>query len=145
HEGPPHEIHITRPFYFAVTPVTQGQYTQVMGRNPSKFSKSRGGGGPEHPVETVNWKEAEAFCLRLAQLPDEEIHNRSYRLPSEAEWEYACRAGTTSAFWLGDKLGPQEAIFAGAHGKYGGKSTAPVGTCPANAFGLTDMHGNVQE
>lgn len=144
HDGPPHEVRISRPFYLSVTPVTQAQYLHVMGKNPAKFSKSRGGSN-EHPVETVTWKEAESFCIRLGQLPDEEVHNRSYRLPSEAEWEYACRAGTKGAFHCGEKLTANDAIFAGSGGKYGGKSTAPVATLPPNAFGLTDMHGNVQE
>jgi formylglycine-generating enzyme required for sulfatase activity len=144
HEGPPHEIRISRAFYLAVTPVTQAQYLHVMGKNPAKYSKSRGGGN-EHPVETVHWKEAESFCIRLAQLGDEEVQRRSYRLPTEAEWEYACRAGTKTAFSSGEKLTPHDGIFAGTGGKYGGKSTAPVGITPPNSFGLTDMHGNVQE
>ena len=144
HEGPPHEVKISRPFYLSVTPVTQAQYLLVMGKNPAKYSKSRGG-APEHPIETVHWKEADSFCHRLAQMPEEEIHNRSYRLPSEAEWEYACRAGTKSAFQSGERLTPHDAIYAGTGGKYGGKSTAPVASTPPNAFGLTDMHGNVQE
>ena len=144
HDGPPHEVKITRPFYMSVTPVTQAQYLHVMGKNPAKHSKSRGGSN-EHPVETVTWKEAEAFCVRLGQMPDEGIHNRTYRLPSEAEWEYACRAGTKTAFSCGDKLTGNDAVFAASGGKYGGKSTAPVGSTPPNAFGLTDMHGNVQE
>jgi formylglycine-generating enzyme required for sulfatase activity len=144
HDGPPHEVRITRPFYMSVAPVTQGQYLQVMGKNPSKFVKGKGG-GPDHPVEGVTWKEAEAFCVRLAQMPDEEVHSRTYRLPSEAEWEYACRAGTKTAFFSGEKLGPGDAVFAGSGGKFGGKGTAPAGSTPANAFGLTDMHGNVQE
>lgn len=144
HDGPPHEVKITRPFYLGVTPVTQSQYLHVMGKNPSKYSKSRGGSN-DHPVETVTWKEAESFCIRLGQLPDEEVHNRSYRLPSEAEWEFACRAGTKSAFSCGERLTANDAIFAGSGGKFGGKSTAPVATLPPNPFGLTDMHGNVQE
>jgi formylglycine-generating enzyme required for sulfatase activity len=144
HEGPPHEIKLTHSFYLSVAPVTQAQYLHVMGKNPAKFNKSKGGGN-EHPVECVTWKEAESFCIRLGQLPDEEVQNRSYRLPSEAEWEYACRAGTTTPFNSGDKLGPKDAICAASGGKYGGKSTAPVGTTTPNPFGLTDMHGNVQE
>src|SRR5262249_18383816 len=103
------------------------------------------GGGPDHPVEHITWHEAVLFCDRLAQLPDEEVHNRSYRLPSEAEWEYACRAGTTTPFSAGEKLQGKDGVFAGGGGKFAGKSTAPVGTGTANAFGLHDMHGNVQE
>ncbi|MDB5308868.1 MAG: pkn1 8 [Gemmataceae bacterium] len=144
HEGPPHEVKLTHAFYLSITPVTQAQYERVMGKNPAKFTKARGG-SPDHPVESVTWKEAEAFCLHLAQLPDEEVHNRSYRLPTEAEWEYACRAGSTTAFANADKLTPQEGVTAAAGGKYGGKSTGPVGSGLVNAFGLSDMHGNVQE
>jgi formylglycine-generating enzyme required for sulfatase activity len=144
HEGPVHEVRIGKSMFVAAVPVTQAQYEKVIGRNPSKFNKSHGG-GPDHPVETVSWHDAVRFCDMLAQLPDEEIHNRSYRLPTEAEWEYMCRAGSQSAFAFGDKLGPKDAVFAGGGGKYAGKSTGPVGHCTANFFGLHDMHGNVQE
>jgi formylglycine-generating enzyme required for sulfatase activity len=93
----------------------------------------------------VSWKEAEAYCILLAQLPEEQVHNRSYRLPTEAEWEYACRAGTTTAYWCGDRITPEDSLTAAGGGKYAGKSTAPVGKYPVNPFGLFDMHGNVQE
>jgi formylglycine-generating enzyme required for sulfatase activity len=124
--------------------VTQAQYLHVTGKNPAKFVKGKGG-GPDHPVEGVTWKEAEAFCVRLAQLPDEEVHNRSYRLPTEAEWEYACRAGTVGPFHCGEKLTAHDAVCNVPGGKFGGKGTAPAGTCPPNPYGLIDMHGNVQE
>lgn len=143
-ESPLHEVRITKPFYISVVPVTQAQYEAVKGKNPSKFTRSHGG-GPEHPVESLTWDQAVRFCERLARMPDEEVHRRNYRLPTEAEWEYACRAGTTSAFSTGDKLNAKDAVFAGSGGKYGGKSTAPVAQSMANAWGLHDMHGNVQE
>jgi formylglycine-generating enzyme required for sulfatase activity len=147
HEGPQHEVEITRSFYLGIFPVTQAQYEKVMGRNPAHFNRSHGG-GHDYPVETVTWSEAEQFCARLSLMPEEEMHGRAYRLPTEAEWEYACRAGTTTAFSCGDKLTPKEAHFAaaGVYAKTGGSGkTAPVGTLPANPWGLHDMHGNVQE
>ena len=144
HEGPVHEVRIGKSMFVSATPVTQAQYEKVVGRNPAKFNKSHGG-GPDHPVETVSWHDAVRFCDMLAQMPDEEIHTRSYRLPTEAEWEYMCRAGSQTAFSFGDKLGAKDGVFAGGGGKYAGKSTGPVGHCTANAFGLHDMHGNVQE
>ncbi len=144
HESPVHEVRITKPFYISVVPVTQGQYEAVKGKNPSKFTRSHGG-GVEHPVESLTWDQAVRFCEKLARMPDEEVHHRSYRLPTEAEWEYACRAGTISAFASGDKLTGKEAVFAGGGGKYAQKSTAPVAQLMANAWGLYDMHGNVQE
>ena len=135
---------IPHSFYLAVFPVTQAQYERVMGRNPAKFAKGSGG-GPDHPVENVTWTDAQKFCQKLAELPDEAAHRRSYRLPTEAEWEMACRAGSETAFSTGPTLGPKDAVFSGAAGKYAGKTTAPIGSCPGNPFGLHDMHGNVQE
>jgi formylglycine-generating enzyme required for sulfatase activity len=144
YEGPVHAVKITRPFYISVTPVTQAQYEAVKGKNPSKFSRSRGG-GLEHPVEHLTWDQAFRFCDKLARTADEQSHRRNYRLPTEAEWEYACRAGTTTDFAFGDKLRPADALFATSGHKQSGKSTGPVAQFPANAFGLHDFHGNVQE
>jgi formylglycine-generating enzyme required for sulfatase activity len=146
HEGPQHEVTITRPFYLSIFPVTQGQYEKVMGKNPSHFNKHHGG-GPDYPVENVGWHDAERFCERLSLLPDEEMHGRAYRLPTEAEWEYTCRAGTTTAYHCGDKLTPKDAHYAaaGALAKGAASKTAPVGRLSANAWGLFDLHGNVQE
>jgi formylglycine-generating enzyme required for sulfatase activity len=143
-ESPQHEVRITKPFYISVTPVTQEQYEKVKNKNPSRFRKHRGG-GPDHPVENVTWDQAMRFCDRLSRMPEEEIHHRIYRLPTEAEWEYACRAGTTTPFFCGQHLTGEYAVFAGSGGKYGGKSTAPVGQTLANPWGLHDMHGNVFE
>lgn len=147
HEGPQHPVAVHKPFYLSVFPVTQLQYERVMGRNPAAFTRGHGG-GPDHPVEMVSWHDAARFCEHLGQLPDEEGHARTYRLPTEAEWEYACRGGTSAAYHSGDKLTPKDAHFAtpGAFGKSGGSGhTAPVGKAEPNAFGLFDMHGNVQE
>ena len=143
-EGPEHVVKITRPFYMSVVPVTQAHYEAVKGKNPSRFNRSHGGGS-DHPVEHVTWDQAFRFCDKLARMPDEVVHRRTYRLPSEAEWEYACRGGTTTDFSCGDKLSNREALFAGSGHKQSGKSTGPVAQFLANAFGLHDMHGNVQE
>lgn len=143
-EGPEHVVKITRPFYMSVVPVTQAQYEAVKGKNPSRFNRSHGGGS-DHPVDHVTWDQAFRFCDKLERMPDEVVHRRKYRLPTEAEWEYACRAGTTSDFACGDKLANRDALFAGSGHKQSGKSTGPVAQFLANAFGLHDMHGNVQE
>jgi formylglycine-generating enzyme required for sulfatase activity len=144
HESPSHEVRISKPFYLSVTPVTQGQYEAVKGKNPSRFNRHHGG-GPDHPVEHLTWDQAVRFCERLGKMTEEEVHHRGYRLPTEAEWEYACRAGSITPFSFGERLSGREAVFAGGGGKYSGKSTAPVGQLLGNAWGLQDMHGNVQE
>ena len=144
HESPTHEIRITKPFYLSVVPVTQEQYEKVKHKNPSKFNRHHGG-GHGHPVENVTWDQAFRFCDRLAKMPEEEVHHRTYRLPTEAEWEYACRAGTLTPFSCGERLTGNDAVFAGSGGPHGGKSTAPVGQTAGNQWGLHDMHGNVQE
>lgn len=143
-EGPVHEVKITRPFYMSVVPVTQAQYEAVKGKNPSKFNKHHGGGS-DHPAEHVTWDQAFRFCDKLARMPDEQVHRRTYRLPTEAEWEYACRGGTATDYHCGDKLTARDALFATSGHKQSGKSTGPVAQYPANAFGLHDMLGNVQE
>jgi formylglycine-generating enzyme required for sulfatase activity len=145
-----HEVAITRPFYLGAHTVTQGQFAKVMGKNPS-FFQPRNGGGPDHPAEQVRWREAREFCTKLSALPEEKRAGRTYRLPSEAEWEYACRAGTTTPFNVGDTLSSKQANFNGNF-PYGGaekgpflRRTAKVGSYPPNAWGLYDMHGNVYE
>jgi formylglycine-generating enzyme required for sulfatase activity len=131
-EGPQHEVVITRPFYMGVTEVTQAQYEAVMGTNPSQFK------GPTNPVEMVTWNDAVEFCRKLSEKT-----RKAVRLPTEAEWEYACRAGTKTRFSFGDSdsmLGD----YAWCGSNSGGK-TNPVGRKKPNPWGLYDMHGNVWE
>jgi uncharacterized protein (TIGR02996 family) len=160
-EGPQHEVEISRAFYLGVYPVTQGQWRRVMGNNPSWFCP--GGGGKDQvrgldtrdfPVEWVSWEDAVSFCQQLSELPEEKQERREYRLPSEAEWEYACRGGAPSStpFHFGTSLSSTQDNFNGdfpyggaAKGPYLGR-TAEVGAYPvSNAFGLHDLHGNVWE
>ena len=132
-----HEVTLTEPFLMGVHEVTQAQYKQVMGSNPSGFK------GADNPVETVLWKEAMEFCRKLSSLPDEKAEGNVYRLPTEAEWEYACRAGTTTTYSFGDNESEL-----GDHAWYAdnsGKKTHPVGGKQPNAWGLYDMHGNILE
>jgi formylglycine-generating enzyme required for sulfatase activity len=117
--------------------VTQAQYEQVMGVNPSQFK------GANNPVETVRWEDAVGFCRNLSELPAEKAAGRVYRLPTEAEWEYACRAGTTTNYSFGyndSDLG----LYAWYAVNSGGR-THPVGGKKPNSWGLYDMHGNVWE
>jgi formylglycine-generating enzyme required for sulfatase activity len=146
--------------WLGVYPVTQAEHERVMGSNPSWFSAS--GGGKEKvrgqdttrfPVECVSWEEAEAFCQKLTELPEEMRRGRLYRLPTEAEWEYSCRGGALSStpFHFGAILSSTQANFDGRY-PYGGADEGPylertkaVGSYPANGFGLFDLHGNVWE
>lgn len=150
-EGPQHEVEITKPFYMGVYEVTQEEYQAVMGTNPSKFENVAWQKTRRFPVEQVSWTEAVEFCRKLSELPDEKKAGRTHRLPTEAEWEYACRAGTKTVFHYGDSLSSSQANFNGAY-PYGSgtngpflKRTTTVGSYPPNAFGLYDMHGNVME
>jgi formylglycine-generating enzyme required for sulfatase activity len=149
-EGPQHEVKLTKGFYMGVHSVTQRQFELVMGHNPSYFQSAKGG-GPDFPVENVSWEEAVDFCTRLMELPAEKEAGRSYRLPTEAEWEYACRAGQPTPFNSGLTISSREANFNGNY-PYGQASRGPylertsrVGSYPPNSFGLYDMHGNVWE
>jgi formylglycine-generating enzyme required for sulfatase activity len=140
HELPRHTVKWTKPFYISTHLVTQAMYEQVTGKNPSAHTRSKGG-SPDHPVESVGWHDAEKFCAKLGKVREEDQNHHRYRLPFEAEWELACRAGTESPFWCGQKLCDKEAVFnGGSKGK-----TAPVGRRAANPFGLYDVHGNVAE
>jgi uncharacterized protein (TIGR02996 family) len=145
-----HPVTIRRPFYLGVYPVTQRQYEQVMGQNPSHFH-SGNRGGPDHPVEYVSWREAQTFCKKLSAQAEEIAAGRVYRLPTEAEWEHACRAGTTTPFSFGAPVTSYKVNYDGNHvyaevnkGPFL-EHTTPVGAYPPNAFGLYDMHGNVWE
>jgi formylglycine-generating enzyme required for sulfatase activity len=145
-----HEVVISRPFYLGAHEVTQEQYSRIMGNNKSFFNESRGG-GPDFPVEQVRRQEAIEFCKKLSDLPAEKKAGRTYRLPTEAEWEYACRAGTTTAFTFGDTLSSAQANLNGNY-PYGSAAKGPnrqkttkVGSFKPNAWGLYDMHGNVWE
>jgi uncharacterized protein (TIGR02996 family) len=158
-EGPRHRVRISRPFYLGRFQVTQQQYQRVLGQGPSHF---QAGGGAEmvagldtsrFPVESVSWMDATAFCEALSALPEEARHGRTYRLPTEAEWEYACRAGTAwcAPFHYGHSLSSRQANFDGQV-PYGRVRPGPnlrrpcaVGSYRPNAFGLYDMHGNVWE
>jgi formylglycine-generating enzyme required for sulfatase activity len=140
-----HEVTISKAFYLGKTEVTQGQYEQVMGNNPSHFQKRviRKSDSSTYPVELVSWKKAVEFCKRLSALSAEKAAGRVYRLPTEAEWEYACRAGTRTAYCFGDKV--QNLGDYAWWGENSDGSTHPVGGKKANAWGLHDMHGNVWE
>ena len=149
-EGPLHEVVIGNPFYLSVHPVTQAAYLAVTGKNPSRFTAADGG-GPQHPVESVSWGDARAFCNTLAERPDERAAGRSYRLPTEAEWEYAARAGGSAAFAFGTAFGATHGNFDTAY-PYGdaeaataARGTTPVAHYPPTAWGLHDTHGNVWE
>jgi formylglycine-generating enzyme required for sulfatase activity len=145
-----HEVVITKPFYMGVHEVTQRDWERIMPKNLSVF-QSKNGGSPEHPVEQVLWSEAVEFCKKLSELSEEKSAGRVYRLPTEAEWEYACRARTKTVSHFGNTLSADQANFNG-HFPFGGalegpylQKTAKVGSYPPNGFGLYDMHGNVAE
>jgi formylglycine-generating enzyme required for sulfatase activity len=139
-ERPQHSVKIDR-FFLGKYPVTQEQWQVVMGRLPDCRGR-----GAKRPVDRVSWKTADEFCRRLAKQT-----GRAYRLPGEAEWEYACRARTTTPFYCGETLTTELANYVGEHtyrsepkGVYRHASTE-VGSFPPNAYGLYDMHGNIWE
>ncbi len=138
-EKPIHKVNLS-PFYMGKYTITQQQYQAIMGTNPATFE------GDNRPVESVSWDDAMEFCQKLSQLT-----KRQYTLPSESQWEYACRAGTTTPFYFGETITPDLVNYDGnytygeaAKGKYR-EQTTEVGSFPPNAFGLYDMHGNVWE
>jgi formylglycine-generating enzyme required for sulfatase activity len=149
-EGPQHEVTLARPFYVGVYLVSQREYARVLGINPAYFQEVAGG-GPDHPVERVTWNDAVDFCRRLSARAEEATEGRSYRLLTEAEWEYACRAGSTTPFSCGTGLSVALANFDSLIPQGDGSTglrlerTTRVGSYPANHFGLHDMHGNVWE
>ncbi len=142
-----HEVTISKAFYMGVYEVTQKQYEKVMAKNPSFFKRV----DSDMPVDQARWSEAADFCNRLSDFGDEKKAGRIYRLPTEAEWEYACRAGTKTIFHFGDTLSSKQANFDGRF-PYGDAAKGPnlqkpakVGSYEPNAWGLYDMHGNVAE
>ncbi|RCV64719.1 Formylglycine-generating enzyme, required for sulfatase activity, contains SUMF1/FGE domain [Methanophagales archaeon] len=132
-EGPVHHVNIEKAFYMGRYEVTQKQWRAIMGDNPSYFK------GDDLPIETVSWDDVHEFIKKL----NEKEGTGKYRLPSEAEWEYACRAGTSTRYSFGDsesKLGDYA-----WYGDNSGAKTHPVGQKKPNSWGLYDMHGNVWE
>jgi uncharacterized protein (TIGR02996 family) len=147
-DGARHQVTLSKGFYLGVHPVTQAVWREVFakdrsrfpGKNPSHFQ------GADRPVEQVTWQDCEKFLRKLSWRD-----RHTYRLPSEAEWEYACRAGTTTAFYFGETIATDQANYngddtygAGRKGASRGETT-PVGIFPPNGWGLYDMHGNVRE
>ena len=138
-----HRVSISRAFYMQITEVTQGQWREVMGDNPSHFKNC----GDDCPVENISWYDVQSFIRNLNKREG----TKKYRLPTEAEWEYACRAGTNTPFFFGGCLSTDEANYDGNYPMPG----CPKGRCrgkpisvdkfPPNAWGLYGMHGNVWE
>jgi formylglycine-generating enzyme required for sulfatase activity len=134
-----HRVTLTKGYYLGIYQVTQAQWQAVTGTNPSKFK------GDDLPVETVSFEECEQFCKKLGQKT-----GKKFRLPTESEWEYACRAGTTTAYHFGETFSTDQAnspgsLLGGIGRAFFTGSTTRVGKFPANAWGLYDMHGNVSE
>jgi formylglycine-generating enzyme required for sulfatase activity len=135
-EGPRRRARIPRPFYLGKFAATQAQYESVMGTNPSHFK------GENNPVEMVSWNDAKEFCRRLGP---------GFRLPTEAEWEYACRAGTATPFYFGETVSTDQANYDGTYAYGEGREgdyrekTVPVNSFEPNGWGLYNMHGNVWE
>ncbi|MFO1001345.1 MAG: formylglycine-generating enzyme family protein [Planctomycetaceae bacterium] len=136
-EAASQDVTLTKSFYIGAYEVTQTEYEQLTGENPSEFK------GPQNPVENVSWTKAEEFCRKLSELPKEKSAGRLYRLPTEAEWEYACRAGADTVFSFGDDDSVMT-NFAWIEQNSEKKSHA-VGQKAPNSWGLFDMHGNVFE
>jgi formylglycine-generating enzyme required for sulfatase activity len=139
-EGPRHKVQITRPFYICATEVTQAQWKALMEINRSRFQ------GDDLPVETVSWDDCQEFLKILSAK-----EGKTYRLPTESEWEYACRAGTTTPFNTGETISTDQANYDGEFIRINGvrgesrEKTTPAGSLKPNAWGLYDMHGNVWE
>jgi len=126
-----HTVMFSRGFWMLETEVTMSMYLSVMGNNPSKFKRVK------LPMEQVSWNDCQEYIKKLNELKVAPAGFK-FALPTESQWEYACRAGTTTAYHFGDTLKKGQAT-------YGGKQIKNVGSYPANAWGLRDMHGNVGE
>ena len=141
-EGPQHLVTLTRGFWLADTACTQALWRTVLGDNPGHFA-----GDPERPVDRVNWRQVQDFMRALEAL----LPGVRADLPTEAEWEYACRAGTTTPFSFGTTITPEQVNYDGNYPYDGGEpglnreATVPVKSLPANPWGLYEMHGNVWE
>ncbi len=169
-EGPQHRVQLSRAFYLGLYHVTQGEYERLMGVNPSAFTSKPVDGAAlrpplpdslrqrreaasrhvlpgtdtsRYPVDSVLWQEADEFCRRLNAVPEEQAGRRRYRLPTEAQWEYACRAGTTTAWCNGSD--PEQALRVGWFWANANAHPHPVGELAPNAWGLYDMHGNIKQ
>jgi formylglycine-generating enzyme required for sulfatase activity len=156
-EGDLHKVSVDS-FYISKTPITQRQFLSIRNINPGYFALTGNGKNSvqgmdtrDFPVESVSWEEAAMFCAVLSDKPEEKAFNRTYRLPYETEWEYACRGGTNTPFNTGDVFTPYDGNILGLY-PYGcdiiGASLnrpASVGKYKSNSFGLYDMHGNVWE
>lgn len=144
HAEPRHEVTLTRDYYLGAFEVTQAQYLNVMGSNPSYFQGEQVNGvdSSNHPVEQVSWDDAVEFCKRLSELPEERAAGRVYRLPTEAEWEYACRAGSNAPFGFGGLELYNDYGWFNSNSK---GLSQPVGQKNRSDWGLYDMHGNVME
>jgi formylglycine-generating enzyme required for sulfatase activity len=145
-ESPQHEVRLAEPFAVGAYEVTFDDYDRCCDSTKRERPADNGWGRGNRPVINVSWNDAQAYCAWLSKET-----GRTYRLPTEAEWEYACRAGTDTPFHFGARITADQANFDGnytyngsAKGEYRGK-TVPVGSFPPNAFGLHDMHGNVWE
>ena len=161
-EAPQHKVILTKAIFLGINEVTQADYEKVMGTNPSHFAPNGPGKDAaagmdttNHPVETVSWNDAAEFCAKLSQQEKlkpfyfragetiTSLDGIGYRLPSEAEWECACRAGTTTKYWIGNK--DEDLVRAGWFGENAGRRTHAVGELRANPYGLCDIHGNAWE
>jgi formylglycine-generating enzyme required for sulfatase activity len=149
-ERPQRRVTLSQPFYMGVYPVTQAEHEKLMGTNPSYFS-AKGEGKDQvkgmdtgrFPVESVSWEDAREFYLKLSSLPAEKAAGRMYRLPTEAEWEHACRAGTSTRYHSGDDESDlREVAWYEANSNV---RTHNVGRKNPNKFGLFDMQGNVMQ
>jgi len=141
-DGPVHKVTLTRGFFMGIYPVTQRQWMAVMGTDPSQFK------GPNRPVESVTWNDAQEFCRRLTASLN---GHKTVRLPTDAEWEYACRAGTSTPYHFGETINTSVVNYCGTYSWNGSpkglfrQETIDVDSMPCNPWGLFDVHGNVSE